>query len=119
MPLIPAMGSPLGGLGGLAGPGVGQAGGTGGEWSVGGIDGPGAAQPSGRSFGSVLGDQIGALEKSQNDAAKASQSLADGTATDTTSVVMAVERARLSMQVASQLRTKGVEAINDIFHTSV
>jgi flagellar hook-basal body complex protein FliE len=119
MPLIPAMGSPLGGLGGLTGPGVGGTGATGGEWSVGTLDGPGGAQPAGKSFGSVLGDQIGALEKTQNDAAAASQSLADGTATDTTSVVMAVERARLSMQVAAQLRTKGVEAINDIFHTSV
>jgi flagellar hook-basal body complex protein FliE len=32
---------------------------------------------------------------------------------------MAVERARLSMQMASTLRTKGVEAMNDIFHTQV
>jgi flagellar hook-basal body complex protein FliE len=32
---------------------------------------------------------------------------------------MAVERAQLSMQLASQLRTKGVEALNDIFHTQV
>jgi flagellar hook-basal body complex protein FliE len=32
---------------------------------------------------------------------------------------MAVERARLSMQMASQIRTKGVEAFQDIFHTQV
>ena len=32
---------------------------------------------------------------------------------------MAVERAQLSMQLASQLRTKGVEALQDIFHTQV
>ena len=32
---------------------------------------------------------------------------------------MAVERARLSMQLAAQLRTKSVEAIQDIFHTQV
>jgi flagellar hook-basal body complex protein FliE len=32
---------------------------------------------------------------------------------------MAVERARLSMQLASTLRTKAVEAVNDIFHTQV
>jgi flagellar hook-basal body complex protein FliE len=32
---------------------------------------------------------------------------------------MAVERAQLAMQLAGQLRTKGVEALNDIFHTTV
>jgi flagellar hook-basal body complex protein FliE len=32
---------------------------------------------------------------------------------------MAVERARLGMQLASQIRTKLVEAQQDIFHTQV
>jgi flagellar hook-basal body complex protein FliE len=32
---------------------------------------------------------------------------------------VAVERAQLAMQLASQLRTKGVEALQDIFHTQV
>jgi flagellar hook-basal body complex protein FliE len=32
---------------------------------------------------------------------------------------MAVERARLSMQMASQVRTKAVEAFQDVFHTQV
>ena len=32
---------------------------------------------------------------------------------------MAVERAQLSMQLASQIRTKLVEAAQDIFHTQV
>ena len=32
---------------------------------------------------------------------------------------MAVERAQLSMQLASQIRTKAVEASQDIFHTQV
>jgi flagellar hook-basal body complex protein FliE len=88
------------------------------EWSVGGIDGTPAA-PKGASFGSVLGDQLSALEQSQTAAADASRSLADGTATDPTTAIMAVERAQLSMQLASQLRTKGVEALQDIFHTQV
>jgi flagellar hook-basal body complex protein FliE len=30
---------------------------------------------------------------------------------------MAAERARLSMQLASTLRTKAVEAFSDVFHT--
>ena len=39
--------------------------------------------------------------------------------TDPTAVVMAVERAQLSMQLAGQIRTKAVEAAQDIFHTQV
>jgi flagellar hook-basal body complex protein FliE len=107
MPLVPGMGA------------VGGVGGVGGEWQIGGLDGAGAPAPAGKTFGSVLSDQLQSLTDMQDSAATASQSLADGTATDPTAVVMAVERARLSMQVASQLRTKGVEAINDIFHTQV
>jgi flagellar hook-basal body complex protein FliE len=99
----------------------------GGEWSVGGLgeaglpsggtQGTGSATGSG--FGGMLSDQIGALEKLQTDAAHGSQALAAGTAADPTQVVMAVERARLGMQLASQIRTKAVEAVQDIFHTQV
>ena len=99
----------------------------GGEWSVGlgdaavpGIPGAGAgaATTTGKSFGGVLADQIGALDKLQTDAATGSRALAAGHA-DPTEVVMAVERARLGMQLASQIRTKAVEAVQDIFHTQV
>lgn len=103
---------------------------SGGEWSVGGLgDGgipvgaggapSGTSEPGGgRSFGGVLADQIGALEKLQTEAAEGSRALAAGTA-DPTEAVMAVERARLSMQLASQIRTKAVEVVQDIFHTQV
>ena len=89
------------------------------EWSVGGVDGTPAPTGGSSSFATALGDQLSALEKTQNVAAEASRSLADGTASDPTSAIMAVERAQLSMQLASQLRTKGVEALQDIFHTQV
>jgi flagellar hook-basal body complex protein FliE len=90
------------------------------EWSVGGVDGtPAAGGAQGSSFGSMLGDQLSALEKTQTSAAEASRSLADGTAADPSQAVVAVERAQLSMQLAAQLRTKGVEALQDIFHTTV
>ena len=39
--------------------------------------------------------------------------------TDPTAVVMAVERAQLAMQIASQIRTKAVEAAQNIFQTQV
>jgi flagellar hook-basal body complex protein FliE len=104
------------------------------EWSIGPLDDIGAnaiepgqelgalegtSQAGGGSFSSALGKQLTALSDLQTEGAAASQALAAGTATDPASVVMAVERARLSMQLASQLRTKGVEAINEVFRTQV
>ena len=94
------------------------------EWAVPSVDGAtqGAGAPattSGSGFGSMLADQIGKLQATQDQAADASQALATGQASDPEAVVMAVERARLSMQMASTLRNKAVEAVNDIFHTQV
>ncbi|HEY0630700.1 MAG TPA: flagellar hook-basal body complex protein FliE [Thermoleophilaceae bacterium] len=90
------------------------------EWgvgSVGQLQQP--TQGAGQGFGGMLSNAISSLEKTQTDAASASQSLVAGTATDPTQVVMAVERARLSMQMASQIRTKAVEAFTDVFHTQI
>ena len=98
---------------------------TGPEWSMPVMEtpvvsGPGAAPAAdGENFGSVLSGAIGGLTRKQEEAAGAARALASGTATDPTAVVMAVERAQLSMQLATQIRTKAVEAIQDIFHTQV
>jgi flagellar hook-basal body complex protein FliE len=100
------------------------------EWKVPGISGvggdvpgvtgtPGATGASGESFGKMLSGQVEQLQGMQNDAASQSQALASGKAADPSQVVMAVERARLGMQLASQIRTKLVEAQQDIFHTQV
>jgi flagellar hook-basal body complex protein FliE len=67
----------------------------------------------------MLSSQVEALQGLQTEAAQQSQALAAGEATDPSQVVMAVERARLGMQLASQIRTKLVEAQQDIFHTQV
>ena len=67
----------------------------------------------------MLSNASSSLEKTQTDAAQASQALANGTATDPTQVVTSVEQARLAMQLASQIRSKAVEAYTDIFHTQV
>ena len=77
------------------------------------------AKPEQTGFADQLASKVGELSRVQDEAAGAARSLADGTATDVSSVVMAVERAKLSMQLASQLRNKGVEAYQDIFHTQV
>jgi flagellar hook-basal body complex protein FliE len=92
---------------------------TGAEWQIGPVEAPAQADGAGKGFGSMLSDSIQSLQATQTDAARASQDLATGTATDPTEVVMAVERAQLAMQLASQIRTKAVEAAQDIFHTQV
>ena len=78
-----------------------------------------AAAGGGTSFGDVLSSTLGELQAGQDDAAKAAHALATGQASDPTSVVMAVERAQLQMQLASTIRTKAVEAIQDVFRTTV
>jgi len=86
------------------------------------VPGVTAGEPTataGAGFGDVLAQQIGNLTALQENAAAASQSLANGSATDVASVVTAVEKAQLAMQLAGQIRTKGSEAINDIFHTQI
>ena len=90
------------------------------EWGVGNV-GPvdGAAQAPSQGFGGMLTNAIGKLDQTQVDAAGAAQSLVDGTATDPSQVVMAVERAQLAMQLASQVRNKATEAFQDVFHTQV
>lgn len=82
-------------------------------------DGVAAAGAGGGGFGGSLADAVKALEATQTEAATAAQELAAGTAASPEAVVMSVERAKLAMQMASALRTKGVEAMNDILHTQI
>ena len=96
------------------------------EWGVGGIaplqqaQGAEAAQPSqGTGFGGMLADQIKGLEATQQEAATASQALATGQTNDVASTVAAVERAKLSMELAGTVRQKAVEAYQEIFRTQV
>jgi flagellar hook-basal body complex protein FliE len=92
---------------------------NGAEWSVGSVaDGP-ATKTSGGSFGSMLSNQLQGLETTQNKAAEAAQSLATGDATDPTAAIVAVERARLAMQMASTMRTKGIEAFQEVLRTQI
>ncbi len=83
------------------------------------VGGPDVAAPSGVSFGDALAQQVENLTDLQVRASEASTALANGTATDAASVVIAVEKAQLAMQLAGQIRTRASEAVNDIFHTQV
>ncbi len=90
------------------------------EWKIpSSVEGPASGDTGGGNFGGALSQAISGLESSQAQGESAAQSLINGTATDASSVVMQVERARLEMQLAAQIRTKAVEAYTDIFHTQV
>ncbi|MBO9533290.1 MAG: flagellar hook-basal body complex protein FliE [Solirubrobacteraceae bacterium] len=88
------------------------------EWGVGSIGGT-QAPASGGNFGGVLGKQLEQLSASQTDATQQASALATGQVQDPSSVVMAVERAQLEMQLATTLRNKGVEAIQELMRTQV
>ena len=97
------------------------------EWSVGSVGGVGqggtpgtnAAGGSDGSFGSTLTGAINSLEASQADATTASQQLATGQLTDPTQAITSVENASLAMDLASQIRTKLVDAVNTVFQTQM
>jgi flagellar hook-basal body complex protein FliE len=96
------------------------------EWQIDGVGSAGAAgagdavqAAEGGGFADLLGSSLKGLTDSQTEAAQASRDLATGQAADPTAVVMAVERAQLSMQLAAQIRTKAVEAVQEILHTPV
>lgn len=98
---------------------------SGAEWSIGISGSEGKVDPSapgasgGSGFGDMLKSQIQGLSELQADAAAQSTALATGQATDPTAVVMAVERARMGMQLATQIRSKSVEAFQEVFRTQV
>ncbi len=98
-----------------------------GEWSVGGVGslgqtgttGAAAAGGGDGSFGSALSGAINSLEASQANATTASQQLATGQLTDPTQAITSVENASLAMDLASQIRTKLVDAVDQVFQTQM
>ena len=79
----------------------------------------GTSAAGGAGFGDMLAGQVDNLQSLQTEAATQSQALATGQAADASEVVMAVERAQLSMQLAASVRDKSVEAFQEIFRTQV
>ena len=92
---------------------------SGAEWQIAPVEAPPRHRRPAPASARCSATSLQSLQATQTEAATASQALATGQATDPTAVVMAVERAQLAMQLASQIRTKAVEAAQDIFHTQV
>jgi flagellar hook-basal body complex protein FliE len=103
-----------------------------GEWSVGSVGSVGStagvaqdpnaiAGTSGGdgSFSGTLTNAINSLEQTQVQGTTASQQLATGQLSDPTQAITAVENASLAMDLASQIRTKLVDATQNIFQTQV
>jgi flagellar hook-basal body complex protein FliE len=97
------------------------------EWTVGSVGSIGqdpaaavnATGGSGGSFSGALTGAINSLEQTQTNATTASQQLATGQLTDPTQAITSVENASLAMDLASQIRTKLVTSINNVFNTQV
>ena len=89
------------------------------EWSVGSVNQPAAGTNGGGSFSGALTGAINSLEQTQNNATTASQQLATGQLTDPTQAITSVENASLAMDLASQIRTKLVSAVDTVFQTQV
>jgi flagellar hook-basal body complex protein FliE len=77
------------------------------------------APQHGKSFGGFLGEALGKLAEADQQASQQAQLLATGRAQDVSSVVMAVERAGLAFQLATQVRNRAVEAYQDLMRTQV
>jgi flagellar hook-basal body complex protein FliE len=89
------------------------------EWTVPSVSSTTAPASGSGSFSGALSNAVDSLESTQADASTASQQLATGQLTDPTQAITAVENASLSMDLASQIRTKLVDATNTIFQTQV
>jgi flagellar hook-basal body complex protein FliE len=112
-----SLGGPAGAqpAGGGAVSGAGEVGG--GSNGAPGVEGSGGGETGG--FGAALTEAISSLDQSQQSGSSAARALATGTASNPESAVVTVEDAQLAMQLASQIRTKAVEATQQIFQTQV
>jgi flagellar hook-basal body complex protein FliE len=115
--VIPAISGAIGPLG----PSEWNVGSVGGVGSVGSAQGPDAVAGAGADggFGGTLTNAINSLEQTQMQGTTAAQGLATGQISDPTQAITSVENASLAMDLASQIRTKLVDATQNIFQTQV
>lgn len=99
--------------------------GLGPEAQIGGVGGLGVeAQigvqaPAAPGFGAQIVDQLQNLNNIQGQADQLQQAMAAGENVDVTQVVVAAERAQMSMQLATQMRNQLVSAYNELMRTQM
>jgi flagellar hook-basal body complex protein FliE len=99
------------------------------EWSVGGVGGLGTGAPNanaiaptdanGKTFDNALTSAINSMDNVQNTASVDATQVADGTSTDPTQAITAVENASLEMDFASQIRNSVDTDAQTIFQTQL
>lgn len=76
-------------------------------------------KPAADGFGDVMTQQLSQLNQVQQTADAQQQALVTGQSTDVTQVVVAAERAQLSMQLATSMRNRVVDAYNELMRTQI
>jgi len=94
------------------------------EWSVGSVgslgqDATAAPATGAGSFSGALTSALSSLEQTQAQGSSAAQALATGQLSDPTQAITAVENASLAMDLASQIRTKLVDSVQNVFQTQI
>ena len=73
-----------------------------------------AKRTRGVDFAAVLKDKLGSLNAQQADSASASQDMATGRVDDVAQTMLRIEQANVSLQMATQVRNKVVEAYQEV-----
>jgi flagellar hook-basal body complex protein FliE len=74
----------------------------------------GGGQPTGADFSKFLQDALSQVNDLQNQADKSSLQLATGQVQDLSSVMIALEKANLSLSMTVSVRDKAIDAYNQI-----
>lgn len=78
------------------------------------VTGTGSSSNTGESFKEIIGNQIDKLNESQINADQMTEAFIKGEVDDLHAVMIATEEARLSLDLALQVRNKVVEAYKEI-----
>lgn len=73
-----------------------------------------AEQAKGAQFASVLKDKLSSLNAQQVDAGMAAEDMATGRVDDVAQTMLRIEQANVSLQMATQVRNKVVEAYQEV-----
>jgi flagellar hook-basal body complex protein FliE len=76
-------------------------------------------EASSEGFGSMLRSKLGELADTQNAAATTAQDVAAGKVDDVARAMLQIEQANVSLQYATQLRNKAIEAYQEILRMQV
>jgi len=81
--------------------------------------GAGASEPSAISFGDVLGRLVETANRADAVAGQKMDALASGAGDDLHGTMIAVKEADISVKLVASIRTKLLDAFNEIWKTSV